>query len=373
MFEIAKHCPALVSLNLDGNRKISDLGLAQIVNSCLNIKSLALAFCINITEKSISELKRCKQLKAFEFGHYEYKHESIPDISDLAENLQLEEMRLFFKSPKFSEKNLNLLISKSRSMRILSLATSSGTYYYDSSTIVSLVSYCPNFQFIACCTSNDLDMKAILQLSALESLQLAGIPSEEWIGQMSTFKKMNSLSLVMNFKKLTSEEINQIPKMFDSIPNLEELVIENAQGIHEIIRGLSKLPFLKKLHIFKEYGAPLLESEIKLIAEQAPKLQELTISGENIKKETILHLIENCSQLETLQLSGSFSIFESLADAEKTFPNLETLILHLVHLSGSKLTNLLDKFINKCPRLKFLKGDYEIQKLHEKYGDRFFF
>lgn len=66
---IAKSCPKMIDLNLEGCHRITDVGLIQVAQYCRDLEDLSLSFCQTITDKSMEKIgEYCKKLKSLDIN-----------------------------------------------------------------------------------------------------------------------------------------------------------------------------------------------------------------------------------------------------------------------------------------------------------------
>jgi hypothetical protein len=252
--EIIRHCPLLESINLQGNKQITDVSFRKLITSCSKLQHINIAYCDNLSQNSLQQLVNCTQLKSLDIrGHEKNSTKGIVnDLIDISKKLKLEEIHLHTTEDQTNINNLLVLVESVKpQLRKLIVTCTSHKYICHTSLITALTS-CPNLQFLACDATNKDTMKNVLECHSLEELNLTGTISIDWtwVDEMSNLKKLRHLRLAMDCddSKLTADQKQSaIVNLISKVPNLEQLHLSLLElfEIDQIVAQLSILTHLK--------------------------------------------------------------------------------------------------------------------------------
>ena len=222
---------------------------------------------------------------------------------------------------------------------------------------------CKTLVLINCTILGSLSSNMKSQLQVLYFYQNAWKgPLAYCANSIDVFEEL--LSSCCSLQHLTMKNLQLTPKMVDSIGkngktlqilNLDYSFIDKSGYLREIIKSCQELKELHLVFVERSYSERLLDEDLEFLAENIPpNVEELNLSGLDIKDDHVEILLRRCNKIEVLSLEATLITDYSLTII-KRYLNLTLEELSLAHFGEFgviSFTGFLE--LKSMPRLEIL-------------------
>ena len=350
---LSKHCPNLLSLEMDYRDNVSDTGITKLVHSCRKLQSLSIQGCDNISNVGMIELARyCSDMKALNIrGCASITTHGVRQIANHCKYLES------FKANNRNNCDLNVCIKEiafnCHNLKVLDIACGSIT----DDTLIKLAHNCPRLEVLDISHNllvTTVGFTALVNLCRnLKVLKLNGLYfSDIDIIELSRCcSNLRSLSIGSSFR---ITDVGMV-ELFHNCNKIEELDI-SLTNITDIAI-FEMCYFCKRIQSLIIKGCKRISDDsILLLAKHCNSLKSLDISFCNLDDKCFMEISRCCFSLEKLNCSGNKKITDvaliSLAENCKD----------ITELNISECSRISDDAIiavaHHCKGLKCLMASY---------------